>query len=514
MPTAEATEHLGPAEPTQRDIDHNAIVRVLHYATPSPQLLPYSLSFGTQSPWCKVVRTLKSLSLVRKAWHDAATPHLYSDIVLRRAGQVVALARTVRSSPLKFGIHIRSITLSCEVPEYFLRITRDSLADIIDHCSNLTSMSFQEAFPTAAILGPAYLPALFTSFAGDGGYINLPLPGKIQYLALHDDRYAEELKPGFLSLSKMELPLTNLVSLSIYTGSSLRSAERTELLFPSLETVTFWSTPTNEHFHIPHWWNTPKLKSLRFRPELTLRRGTVNELGEFIAKHRLKLINVDFGGNVSWPPDNTKFGIQVQTLDMCPNLEHVVLRVASPEHLKILKKSPFFSRPIEHVDLIVKGSLRPAPSATKSLRHHEGSSWKYARYLDLYLLRWIPGLPYIFPPEHDVQDTRVHIQDYYGLWIKECPGEIALYHSPLYGKDQSNIGKANPLGVGDSDDDDNDDPDYRPSSSPASSDYGSSDLSDIEPDEPEDLYMLPSYGTLHTRQFTEDEALTIYFSTL
>ena len=137
---------------------------------------------------------------------------------------------------------------------------------------------------------------------------------------------------------------------------------------------------------------------------------------------------------------------------MCAKLEHLVLRMAAPEQMKILKKHPIFERPIGHVDLIVKGSVRPAPSVTKSLKHHEGSSWRSVRYLDINLLRWVPELPYIFEPLLDSSDSRVRIQDYYGLQIKECAGEIALYHSPLYGKDNAALGKTGPPELGDSDD--------------------------------------------------------------
>ncbi|GJE85383.1 hypothetical protein PsYK624_014620 [Phanerochaete sordida] len=494
-----------PAQPTGlQDIDRGVMTRILYYVTPPHRLLPYSLTYGPQSPWCAAMRTLKTVAYVSKAWHEAAMLRLYVDVVLRRPGQIIALSRTVRSSPHRFGVIVRNITLCCDVPDSMLRIVRDSLVDLIDYCPYLVGLSFQGAFPVCPILGPGSIPSLFTSFGGDGSYTNLPLPQRILHLGIYNDDYPSQFKPGFLALLDTELPLRTVLSFAIYAGSSSANVEVFPLPFNRLETLTLWSSHSDPYFHIPHWWNMPKLKAIRFRPELTFTKEVEANLTSLFKQHGSKFLNVDFGANLDWPVDNAKFEAQLRVLELCPNLEFLAIRVASPEQAKLLRKSPIFSRSIDHVDLIVKGSLRPAPAVTKSFKYHEGSRWKHVRYVDIYLLRWAPELSYIFSPQHNLPRDFIHIHNYYGLTIKDGPSELALYHSPLYGEDESTS----------KDDGGSDaDSDYCPSSSESSS-YDSSDISDLEPDELQDHRTLPSYGRLDTQQITENEALAIYFSTL
>lgn len=80
-----------------------------------PRLHEYdpSVSQGFRSSWLsKSLRTKKALPLVCRAWHAPATDILYSDIVLRRMGQVPALAEALRerSATDEFVV---SLILSC-----------------------------------------------------------------------------------------------------------------------------------------------------------------------------------------------------------------------------------------------------------------------------------------------------------------------------------------------------------------------------------------------------------------
>lgn len=57
----------------------------------------------------ETMRTKKALALACKSWHGPAIEALYEDIVIRRKGQIVALARTPRSEKCDFARLIKAI---------------------------------------------------------------------------------------------------------------------------------------------------------------------------------------------------------------------------------------------------------------------------------------------------------------------------------------------------------------------------------------------------------------------
>lgn len=135
--------HAEEPSPQLQDRIHGIALRFIFDLTvPPPGLLSHSLVEGPRSPWCRALATLKSITLVSKTWHSVAFPLFYRDIVLRRVGQVVAFARTIRSSPETFGPLVHTLVVSCEVPDSYLRVTRESFAYILAECPNLKDISF------------------------------------------------------------------------------------------------------------------------------------------------------------------------------------------------------------------------------------------------------------------------------------------------------------------------------------------------------------------------------------
>lgn len=131
-----------------------ALGAIFEFAVPPRGMLGHSLSAVSESPWNRSIAALKSLPLVCKAWHAVAFPLLYRNVVIRRVGQLPAFARTIRSSPQTFACHVRPLVVSCHVPEAYVAVIRQSLADVFALCPNLDSVSFQSFFPLVAILRP------------------------------------------------------------------------------------------------------------------------------------------------------------------------------------------------------------------------------------------------------------------------------------------------------------------------------------------------------------------------
>ncbi|TFK79831.1 hypothetical protein K466DRAFT_471822, partial [Polyporus arcularius HHB13444] len=97
------------------------------------------------SRWLDGLRIRKSLALVCKGWAWPATELLYADIVLRRMGQITALAHTLRTndhhSPL--SVLVRALRMDyCVVFESCADVVRSDLEFLLSECTNLLSFSF------------------------------------------------------------------------------------------------------------------------------------------------------------------------------------------------------------------------------------------------------------------------------------------------------------------------------------------------------------------------------------
>ncbi|KAL1940408.1 hypothetical protein VTO73DRAFT_8980 [Trametes versicolor] len=77
-------------------LPHEILLEIFTKSTPPPHEYDPSIIQGSNSSWLRqCLRTKKSLPLVCRAWNPPATEVLYSDIVFRRVGQIVALAETL-----------------------------------------------------------------------------------------------------------------------------------------------------------------------------------------------------------------------------------------------------------------------------------------------------------------------------------------------------------------------------------------------------------------------------------
>ncbi|KAI0652242.1 hypothetical protein C8Q79DRAFT_84836 [Trametes meyenii] len=102
---------------------------------------------GPRSIWITELRASKNFVLVCKGWHDTATELLYEDIVLRRMGQISALARTLvmdLNGPRRLSHLVKSIRMdSCVVLWPCANAVHDGLKDIFQQCTSLRTFEFR-----------------------------------------------------------------------------------------------------------------------------------------------------------------------------------------------------------------------------------------------------------------------------------------------------------------------------------------------------------------------------------
>ncbi|KAI9057461.1 hypothetical protein FKP32DRAFT_1689174 [Trametes sanguinea] len=101
-----------------------------------------SVLSGTYNSWLVSVKTRKALPLVCKSWYGPASEALYRDIVLRRMGQICALARTLRSCRVTYGPDharlVQRIRLAhCIVRSTCMDAVREDLTLILESCTHL-----------------------------------------------------------------------------------------------------------------------------------------------------------------------------------------------------------------------------------------------------------------------------------------------------------------------------------------------------------------------------------------
>ncbi len=104
-----------------------------------------SITHGAKNPWLKSLHVKKGLLRICRSAYWPGMCILYEDVVLRRFGQVVPLARTLRSYSGNRGVAelIRSIRMdSCPVWAPCTDVIEEDLTYILERCTALRSFSY------------------------------------------------------------------------------------------------------------------------------------------------------------------------------------------------------------------------------------------------------------------------------------------------------------------------------------------------------------------------------------
>ena len=419
----ELLDLINSGRPRSKFLNGNVLRQIFLHLLPPADILESSLSGGGETPSRRAVFTLCSLTLVCKAWHVEAYPLLYQNITLLRVGQLVAFARTLRSSPETFGHLVQNLTISCDVPRACFTASKRSIAQIFAHCTHIRTLSFRGFFPTTAFFDDS--ASSMDTGSGSEDWPPLRLPNALDRLRLHDDAPScMPNPPSFSSLISLAMQPARLVSLSVHISSELE--EHSTASFPHLETLCIWTRTNGPIRWLPVGWELPKLTALRFRCGTLKYVIPQEKLREFCMAHGHGLRSLDLGSC-----DFDLELLDVVALQLCPQLEHLVINIrvsnANPEIVaEIIRVSALALRQIPYVDIVVVQPCLCLGDDRELFDVRRDTAWKHVRFLHNILLEWIPDLPYLFPPDDLTSEPR--LLDYYGFRMRVERSTIALDH--------------------------------------------------------------------------------------
>ncbi|RDX47802.1 hypothetical protein OH76DRAFT_717380 [Lentinus brumalis] len=318
-----------------------------------------SVALGPRNPWMVGLRTKKALTLVCKAWSGPATAFLYEDVVIRRMGQICALADTLlhSGSGRNLAQLVQSIRLEdCIVLRHCADSVRRSLYHVLGRCSALTSFTYH---PTSPSMWPFDVdrdprgpesPEFNIDPLWLLGFGRPNLGHSLAYLLQQGLRTLDLDLSGIHNGEQFIGPLYAMLSnASCVTTIVLNSFElrwrRDEwllsappLTFPALETLHIRPQDALICDWMINRWEMPQLKSLTYRSEI--------DPIEFLEVHGSKLSYAYFGCAAHTLPQLSRLlpVIEHLTLPLLFELEELMVNSATLRYLDIMRESyPTFS---------------------------------------------------------------------------------------------------------------------------------------------------------------------------
>lgn len=331
----------------------------------------------TECHWLTEAQTLCALALVCKPWHAYVLPLLYRDVCFRTDRQIALFLRTVDLNQPRFVPLIRNLAFMCPVDEDFLENVEECIAYLfaISH-SSVRKVTFANEFAT---LGTRR--ALFACYSPheqepDAPFDYLPcIPGEATEFWLASwDVPVWSLRTMF-----------DLVKLSVAIFSK-HSRATWPLDFDELQDLTCYTYPGIGR--LPDHWNMPNLRRFRIRDNgegcLELENPFV-----FFEEHGSHLAHVDLS------TIEPQWDFVLRVVEECPGLRHLALKLPSgpPENIDALGAIPY-------IDLFV--SHEQAACGLESITLPEVLKKTQIRLLDLTLLKQIPDLPTLLPPDETI----------------------------------------------------------------------------------------------------------------
>ncbi|KAI1786786.1 hypothetical protein LXA43DRAFT_750414 [Ganoderma leucocontextum] len=359
-----------------------------------------SLMRGPHSQWCSDLRFRKGLTLVSKLWWEPAIRALYEHVVIRRFGQIPALARTLSSKDagIDFGGLVRKITLhQCAFFWPCVDVVCEDLRSILDRCVALEEFSFRRhpecddafseehkiSFPQFGI-NPVWLfPQVIFPGLQPRGSTTLR---KLDVMTL--GCWQEPVATALLNLISSSPRITTLAIRNFdLPGSELPTLEFLEELWVEFDLTNF--TPVSSSSPRAIWkWELPRLKSLTILNDEGL-PTILEKLGRTLTYLHIACDVACFGEGFD------------RLSQQCPLLEHLVFY--PPYGLEgwaytLFRGSVEPFRRLRYLDLWFKDKLDPRlwhPSAAASQLERARSSYAPA-------LEGVRGLiAFSYMPVHD-----------------------------------------------------------------------------------------------------------------
>ncbi|EJF55692.1 hypothetical protein DICSQDRAFT_184240 [Dichomitus squalens LYAD-421 SS1] len=384
-------------------LPNEILLAVFKLTQPPSYTYDPSILKGPRNPWLTTLKTKKALVLVCKAWSPSATELLYSDIVIRRMGQIPALTSTFRSDR-RLSLLVRAICMeTCVVLTHCADVVREDFEYILGQCTNLVSFSCHPHphayFPDSLDLPHGRLPNGYAAF--DPAWIlDLTHAGPQDFVVQKLSRlktldFTSLSRASLLTLACTLSRSNNLTSLTL--GSIDDESPGYSYPITCLPDVTFHALTTlSIHCDCPSFleyvttrWSVPRLAYLAcvhaedIPIALLKSHGTnLTYLNLTYSSHRIQYMNA----NIEFLP---------RLRDLCPEISHLAMpiphdaRMALDIRSSTLRYLDIETHPVRFVSSYRTMALAPTAHVPQL---------KKVRFVIVGMLIGLPSLPLIFHP--------------------------------------------------------------------------------------------------------------------
>ncbi|KAI1789927.1 hypothetical protein LXA43DRAFT_535766 [Ganoderma leucocontextum] len=317
-------------------------------AEPTYQFDP-SIQPGSYGPWLQLMRMKKGFPLICRASFWPGMSVLYSDIVLRRMGQVSALAETLRTADVRAGVGklIKSIRWdSCVVAAPCAHVIREDLTFIFGQCTQLQSFSYRphHNFPQRyqtpdrdgceGFFNPLWFIMMPSSALSDPPLLQSSAVPNLRFLDMSVD--LEDDASMLLAIHRVLPTFKALESLALgrWSSNSLLLEEvmrMPSISLPFLTDLRIFAPEGPVDTYLCSRWNAPQLTRLTVLTSAGW--SPIRHLERFGSRlrylHLYPIIQRGFHDYSAYLP--TQVSSMLTTL--CPLLEHLVVPHSGPLYI-------------------------------------------------------------------------------------------------------------------------------------------------------------------------------------
>ncbi|RPD82017.1 hypothetical protein L226DRAFT_13802 [Lentinus tigrinus ALCF2SS1-7] len=306
----------------------------LALAAPAPYEHSPDLVLGPHSPWVEQLRFQKGLALVCKRWWEPATRILYHRIVLRRMGQISALARTLSATDAEydFSTCIKHIGIhDCAIFEPFSDMMLEALRSILRHCPNLQSFSMMPHFNYGNGVWQWLGSSLNISWMSLESLHGIMREGPAANLRHLELRLDTDSRAAFVGLYHILSETSQLASLKL-EPLYVREMPYEEVVdLSTLPTLSLPALCELQYSKRCMWFDQFAISSLQLPSltSLTFLNYDGHSPFSFLAAHGSRLTYLHFYPQSDNPPISvfwSSYFMDLQELaDVCPMIEHLVI---------------------------------------------------------------------------------------------------------------------------------------------------------------------------------------------
>ncbi|EMD41436.1 hypothetical protein CERSUDRAFT_90001 [Gelatoporia subvermispora B] len=365
-----------PCSSTISSLPVELLQLIFAFAVPPSAYLDWSLCAQQHSPWLLTLRLKKRLIRVCKLWRLLATSMLYEEVALRRAGQILALARTIRDDA-EIASLIRTITLECYIPLSLLKLATDDLMFILEQSRKLNAVTVTSSYLSSS-------PEI-TSLALEKIITNAASRLRSFCCVIHNHS-AQFTGPYQLSLNSLQ----NIVSLTVFTDIFRLSPG---LEFHNLEDLNIVVGAQN-NLHPLLSWAMPRLTALGL---FEAHDSPPPCFDKVLQMHGTKLRTMTFRYIFISRSYNGTRKQYLALTQLCPSLEHLIIDMKGS--CEVLIDQPIDLKASLRIDMWTQIT----EDKMQMFRDTRTAPWTNTRLLDDALYDY-QQIPHLLSPESCLDD--------------------------------------------------------------------------------------------------------------